>query len=93
MWRFLQINVLLGKILIAAIAVWYAYQHGKWHWWIFGIALIPCGIVAQFRAGRAAELRGQTGYALDHPGQVILWSIIFGAIYAAVITAALGFFF
>jgi hypothetical protein len=40
-----------------------------------------------------AELRGQTRYATARPGQVIFWSIIFGAIYAAVITAAVGFLF
>ena len=64
-----------------------------WHWWLFLIAIIPCSIVAQFRAGMTAELRGQTRYATARPGQVIFWSIIFGAIYAAVITAAVGFLF
>jgi hypothetical protein len=52
-----------------------------------------CIIITQFRAGMTAELSGQTRYAVARPGQVMFWSIIFGAFYAALFTAAVGFLF
>ncbi len=64
-----------------------------WHWWLFFVALIPCIVVGQFRAGMVAERTGQTRYAMARSGQVILWSILFGAMYAAIFTAVIGFLF
>lgn len=64
---------------------------GTWHWWIFFVALIPCAAIAQFRAGMAAELKHRAENALKHPGYIMFWSIVFGAIYAAILTAAIGY--
>jgi len=64
---------------------------GPWHWWVFLVALVTCAAIAQFRAGMAAESRGQTDYALKRPRQMIFWSLVFGAIYAAIVTAAVGY--
>ena len=81
------------RLAVAIGASWYAYEQGKWRWWIFLLAAIPCAIFAQFRAGMTAELSGMTGYATARPGQVMFWSIVFGSIYAAIITAVIGFVF
>jgi hypothetical protein len=82
-------------IVTLAFAVgmsWDAYTHDKWRWWIFLIAIIPCAAFAQARAGMRAELLGMTNYAMARPRQVIFWSLVQGAIYAAIIAALIGLF-
>ena len=84
---------LIAKSAVAGGAFWYAYTQGKWHWWIFFLAIIPCAVFVQFRAGMTAEMSGMTKYALARPGQVIFWSLIVGTVYAVIVTAAVAVWF
>jgi hypothetical protein len=50
-----------------------------------------CAAFAQFRARIRAELLGMTSYAMVRPSQLISWSLLSGAIYAAIIARLFGF--
>ena len=78
---------------VAISAAIYEYTQDNWRWWTFVVAFIPCIIVAQFRMGMAAELKGLTNHAFARPDLMMFWSIIFGAFYAAFVTAAVGLLF
>ena len=87
------------SIVAGVCTILYAHAHGEWswHWWLFIVAIVPCTIMTQFRVGMANSAAvaryGPSANVFTHPVQAIFWSIIFGAIYAAMITAVAGLLF
>jgi hypothetical protein len=69
----------------------------SFHWWLFIVAIVPCTIMVMFSRGTMNSANvvnyGPRADWRAEPGSAIAGSILAGAVYAAILTAAAGFLF
>ena len=67
----------------------------NWHWWVFFSAIIPFFAILAF-TWPAAVLAFEVKYGSDEPKQpsaLIVATLLKAVVYAAVVTAVVGFLF